>query len=181
MGQRLALNVKRNNKVLFVIYQHWGGYTDNEVAVVCKLLSVYNKNDSLATLLRKTTEVLPQSGLIIPTDPLELETVKTYLEEGIPFGTNRSAGLIAITPKEMEDAWRWQDDEADLNLDGKNRILDLYYITNTPDYPEDVVPAKRFLLKPITKENALDLLDLYEKNYSDWYSHAGAYYYAITG
>lgn len=181
MGQRLALNVKRNDEVLFVLYQHWGGYTDNEVEVVCRLLATYNEDDDLVTLLRKTTEALPESGLILPQDPLELETIKPYLDAGIPISQNRCAGFIALTPKEMENIWEWQDDELDLCLDGEIWIADVYYIVAEPDDPDSVEPAQDFLFEPITKENAMDLLDLYEKNYSDCYLDNGIYYCAITG
>ena len=181
MGQRLALNVKRNGEVLFVIYQHWGGYTDNEVEVICRLKAVYDKDDDFVTLLRKTTEVLPGSGLILPQDPLELESIKPYLNEGIRISQNRSAGFIALTTKEMKNIWDWDDDEQDLDLDGEICISDIYYVTNTPDEGAEPEPAQNFLFEPITKENAMDLLNLFHANYSDWYQSKDIYYFAITG
>jgi hypothetical protein len=185
MGQRLVLNVRRGGDVLFLLYQQWGGYTDNEAEIICRLLAVYDKDDSLETLLRKTTEAIPGSGIILPSNPLELPKIQTYLDAGIPQATDRCRGLIALTQDEMADCWVWMDDEQYLDLDGENRLIDLYYAISSPDpeeYEDHPQPIAQFLLEPITKKNALKLLDEFTKNYKDCYvDSSGNYFGALTG
>lgn len=185
MGQRLVLPVQKNNQTLFVLYQHWGAYTDNEAEVMCYLLSVLNKNDSLETLLKKTTQVLEGSGLIIPKDPEELKIVQQYLDKGLPAASDRNDGLIAITPKEMDELIDWADDTLPLLLDGTNCFSDLLYYTEDPDEYRDgdnpIPSLPDFFNTNITKKNAMALLSQFKLNYSDIYvDSAGNYLTTLT-
>lgn len=186
MGQRLVLNIIKNNEILFSVYQHWGGFTDNEVEVICSLCSAFCKKDNLETLLKKTTSVLPGSGLVIPKDPEELKIVQTYLDKDFPEATDRNAGLIAITPQEIEDLNYWADDLQNFFLDQDNYLCDLLYYT---DYPEDYIcPGEtvprlpEFFNIPITKKNATQLLKrfLLESNQDIYVDEHGNYLTLVT-
>ena len=163
MGQRLVLNIIKNDKTLFSIYQHWGGFTDNEVEVICSLRAAFCNKDNLETLLRKTTEVLGGSGLVVPKNAEELKLVQPYFDKGFPKADDRNAGLIAITPLEIEDLLYWADDVQNLYLDRDNYMRDLLYYT---DYPEDYTDEVEYISSlpeffdiPITKKNASSLLN----------------------
>ncbi len=87
MGQRLTLNIVRNDERIFNIYLERGADTKTKINAICKILSVCNKDDDLETLLKKATEVLPGCGLIKPIKEEDVKIVDSFIAKGIPEGT----------------------------------------------------------------------------------------------
>lgn len=165
MGQRLVLSIIRNDQSLFSVYQHWGGYTGNEIEVICKLISVFDKDDGLETLLKKTIETLPGSGIYLPEDHTdEVDAIMDFIAKGFPVAKDRNAGLIAITPKAQGELSRYAEDTQNLYLDADNFLEDTLWYMSKDEIDEDEVPIAlpSLFTTPVTKENALDLLARFE-------------------
>lgn len=166
MGQGLVLSIIRDDQSLFSIYQHWGGYTGSEIEVICKLIAVYDKDDSLQTLLKKTIETLPGSGIYIPKENKdEVDAAMDFVAKGFPVAQDRNAGLIAVTPKAQDELTTYAEDTQSLYLDCDNFLKDELWYMSKDDIDEDEVPVPlpALFTTPVTKENALDLLAQFEE------------------
>lgn len=165
MGQSLVLSIMRDDQSLFSIYQHWGGYTGNEIEVICKLISVYDKDDSLETLLKKTIETLPGSGIYLPEDHTdEIDAIMDFIAKGFPVAKDPNAGLIAVTPKTQGELARYAQDTQNLYLDAGNFLENTLWYISKDELEEDEIPVvlPSLFTTPVTKENALNLLARFE-------------------
>ncbi len=132
MGNRLMVTAYKRSEPWFSLYFHWGA-EDEWIDKASKAVKTLCKADmSLADNIRAVMKELDMSGLA--TDPSwfrsnfwgqkltedwfeeEFPAVKALLDEGIPKGTDRSAGLVMVTPKTIREAEPWCEWVEDVDL-----------------------------------------------------------------
>lgn len=177
MGNRLVITVKVNDEKRFSMYWHWDASCSSEFYYKCRLLSALDPSDDLETMLGKVCEDFPNAGLITHDSwwkddwrsenvqkeyATEIEVVKQMLSKGIPEGEDRNEGLIAITPKAMENMEYVAEWASELDLDDPDFCFeDCLWLSEDPeDYADDEVLEMPEMMKTIvTKENAAELAE----------------------
>ncbi|MGD8305168.1 MAG: hypothetical protein PVF17_00810 [Ignavibacteria bacterium] len=97
MGQRLNIEICNNKKTLANCYYHWGGYTLSSLELTEKIINYFNENKVLPNE-KGAIELLEATGASYP-------------------GKDRSAGLIDVDPKKMEQTRKWEEGRITINIE----------------------------------------------------------------
>ena len=130
MGQRLNIEIRKEDKVLANAYYHWSGYASSSLDLTSEILknidNVNFDNDvaKAVKLLEFTGAGLTKSQFDFLSDDIKNITFKSAID--------RNSGLIAISEKGISDTQYWEDARVEIHLDTKNIKLELYW-----DYTED--------------------------------------------
>ena len=157
MGQRLVLNIIRDDEKIFNIYLDNGANTSTKINVICNILGSCNKDDNLETLLRKTTKVLPGCGLATPIAEEDRKIVTDLIKKGIPEGSLEK-GFIGVTPDVIKGFMMYADDILNIYLDKANRLAQTLYYSTQPFDGAKVLPLPELFNTVVTQDNALKLL-----------------------
>lgn len=157
MGQKLVLNIVRNDEKIFNIYLDNGANTSTKINVICNILGTCNKDDNLEMLLRKTTKVLPGCGLTMPIAEEDRKVVLDLIKKGIPEGSPEK-GFIGVTPDVIKGLMMYADDVLNIYLDKVNRLAQTLYYSTQPFDGAKVLPLPELFETVVTQENAFDLL-----------------------
>lgn len=138
MGQRLNIEIKKDDKVLANAYYHWSGYTSSALGLTDKILknidNVNFKNDVVRAvkLLEVTGAGLTKSEFDFLNDNMRNTAFKSAID--------RNNGLIAISEKGISNTQFWEEARVEIHLDTQKIKLDLYYDVDEDDYDEDDLP-----------------------------------------
>lgn len=135
MGQRLNIEIKKDDKVLANAYYHWSGYTSSALDLTDEILknidNVNFNNDIVRAvkLLELTGAGLESSEI----DNLNKDMKNINFKKAI----DRNEGLIAISEKGIKKTQFWEEARVEIHLDTQNIILDIYWDIDEDDYNED--------------------------------------------
>ena len=138
MGQRLNIEIRKDDKVLANAYYHWSGYTSSALDLTDEILknidNVNFDNDVVRAvkLLEVTGAGLTSSEIVIINSCIRNINFKKAID--------RSEGFIAISEKEIEDTQYWEEARVEIHLDTQNIILNLYWDIDEDDYDKDDLP-----------------------------------------
>ena len=138
MGQRLNIEIRKDDKVLANAYYHWSGYTSSALVLTSEILknidNVNFDNDVVKAvkLLEVTGAGLTKSQFDFLSDDIKNITFKSAID--------RTDGLIAISEKGISDTQYWEEARVEIHLDTKNVKLKLYYdADDMPEFYEAVI------------------------------------------
>lgn len=144
MGQRLNIEIKKNDKVIANCYYHWSGFSNSSLElaklIIDKFDTVHEENDVIEAimLLQLTGAGITRPAISylyknIPNFDLE-EEIKTnnpWGEYKLHLSKGRDEGLIGITEKEMDDTRRWE--EGRITIDVTNKTFDFEVFGKTDE------------------------------------------------
>lgn len=138
MGQRLNIEIRKDNKVLANAYYHWSGYTSSALELTNEILkNIDNVNfDNDVERAVKLLEVTGAGLTLSEIDNLSEDVKNINFEKAI----GRNEGLIAISEKGIKDTQYWAEARVELHLDTQNIILDLYYDIEEDDLDDEDMP-----------------------------------------
>ena len=125
MGQRLNIEIRKDDKVLANAYYHWSGYTSSALVLTSEILknidNVNFDNDvaKAVKLLEFTGAGLTKSQFDFLSDDIKNIKFKSAID--------RNSGLIAISEKGISDTQYWEEARVEIHLDTKNIKLELYW------------------------------------------------------
>ena len=132
MGQRLNIEIRKDDKVLANAYYHWSGYTSSSLELTSEILknidNVNFDNDVLKAvkLLEVTGAGLTKSEFGFLSDEIRNIAFKSAID--------RNDGLVAISEEGTSDTQYWEEARVEIHLDTKNVKLKLYYDVDEDDY-----------------------------------------------
>lgn len=138
MGQRLNIEIRKDDKILANAYYHWSGYASSSLKLTSKILknidNVNFDNDVVKAvkLLEVTGAGLTKSELDFLNDNMRNTAFKGAID--------RNNGLIAISEKGISNTQFWEEAKVEIHLDTKNIKLNLYYDIEENDYNADDMP-----------------------------------------
>ena len=138
MGQRLNIEIRKDDKVLANAYYHWSGYTSSSLDLTSEILknidNVNFDNDvaKAVKLLEFTGAGLTKSQFDFLSDDIKNITFKS--------AKDRNSGLIAISEKGISDTQYWEEARVEIHLDTKNIKLKIYWDVDEDDYDADDMP-----------------------------------------
>lgn len=138
MGQRLNIEIRKNDKVLANAYYHWSGYTSSSLQLTSEILknidNVNFNNDVVKAvkLLEVTGAGLTKSEFGFLSDDIRNIAFKSAID--------RNSGYVAISEKGISDTQYWEESRVEIHLDTKNVKLKIYYDVDEDDYDVDDMP-----------------------------------------
>ena len=154
MGQRLVVNVVRNDKTLATVYYHWSAYTMSALYTAKELIDFFYEinykkkgdDDLVLELIRYCEE----NGGGLSADEHEAAKIK-YPDCTFAYG-DRNYGLVSFSLEGMNTSHSWSEGDLEINLDSeeiyngvfgvwdKEGYMDCYY-DEEYDYTEyDNIP-----------------------------------------
>lgn len=122
MGQRLVINIIKDNKRIANIYYHWSAYSISALEEARRLIDsgVFDESYSVKELQLKLVRLIESFGGCIDggKDSEEYQKIcdmfpnKTFKETG-----DRNEGLIALSDDGMDKIEGWAEGIIDINLD----------------------------------------------------------------
>ena len=143
MGQRLNIEIIKDEKTLANAYYHWSGYTSSSLSltklIVDKVNEINEDEDEIVTAVR----------LLELTDArLTKEELTSSKVEGVfKIANNRNDGLIAISEKGIGETRSWEEGRVEINLDSKTINFNCFWssskekFANDDDTPYEDIPV----------------------------------------
>ena len=135
MGQRLTIDVKKDNEVVAALYFHWSAYTVSAVMTAQSIVEYLNDEDSdtkdLELVLRLIRFVEENGGGIDGGEGSEEWEYITAKYPNVTFkrdDINRNHGLIAISPNGIEGIHSWSEGEIVIDLDAETISDSVFFI-----------------------------------------------------
>jgi len=132
MGQRLVVNIVKNNIVLANAYYHWSGYTDSALCITVDCIKRFAET-KYEDDIEKAIDMLYATGAGME---LAEENNKIFLEYkaknpffSIPFvkGTDRNSGLIAIAKDSITESQNWSEGDVFIDIGTKTVDFRVWY------------------------------------------------------
>ncbi len=170
MGQRLNIEIKKDDKVLANAYYHQSGYTSSALVLTDEILKNID-NVNFDNDVVRAVKLLEVTGAGLTSSEID------NLNEGIrninfKKATNRNDGLIAISEKEIEETQYWEEARVEIHLDTQNIILDLYwyidedyFIDDLPNFYEATIDYKKVSFEKFNSLKEEILEKIKNKNY----------------
>lgn len=135
MGQRLNIEIRKDNKVLANAYYHWSGYTSSALILTDEILkNIDNVNfDNDVVRAVKLLEVTGAGLTSSEIDNLGEDMKNINFKKAI----DRNEGLIAVSPKGIDDTQYYEEARVEIHLDTPNIILELYWDIDEDYYTEE--------------------------------------------
>jgi hypothetical protein len=125
MGQRLNIEIRKDNEVLANAYYHWSGYTSSALELTDEILKNIN-NVNFDNNVVRAVKLLEVTGAGLTSS--EIDNLSEDMKNiNFKKPIDRNEGLIAISEKEIKDTQFWEEARVEIHLDTQNIILDLYW------------------------------------------------------
>ena len=139
MGQRLVINIIKDNERIANIYYHWSAYSVSALYEAQKLLDsgVFDGCNSTAEMQVKLIHFIESIGGCIDGGNYSKEyqeISKMFSKETFKADGSRSKGLIAITPDGMESMESWAEGILEINLDEDMIYNSVYNLLTLEEY-----------------------------------------------
>lgn len=143
MGQRLVVEIKKDDNPVANAYYHWSAYTDSSLEVLKQTLENYNElkescvneNGEIDAVL-VAVKMLENTGAGLTQNEME-EMKKLYPNIDFKKAVDRNEGLISITEAEMEDSRGWSEGIIFIDLDSE--MISFYVISELSCCDEDTL------------------------------------------
>ena len=131
MGQRLNIEIRKENKVLANAYYHWSGYTSSSLELTSEILDNID-NVNFDNDVVKAIKLLEFTGAGLTVE--ELNCLSENIRD-IEFkkATHRNIGLIAISEEEIKNTQYYEEARIEIHLDTKKVKLDIFFEVDEDD------------------------------------------------
>lgn len=171
MGQRLNIEIRKDNEVLANAYYHWSGYTSSALVLTDEILkNIDNVNfDNDVVRAVKLLEVTGAGLTLNEIDNLGEDMKNINFKKAI----DRSEGLIAISPKGIKNTQYWEEVRVEIHLDTQKIILNLYldidedylFDEECPNFYESAIDYKKVSFEKFNSVKNEILENIKNENY----------------
>ena len=139
MGQRLVINIIKDDERIANIYYHWSAYSISALEEAKKLIDsgVFDEDCSVKELQLKLVRLIESFGGCIDggyNSKEYLAISEMFPDENFKHGGSRNNGLIAITENAMNDIEGWAEGTIDINLDDDYIYNSVYCVETLKEY-----------------------------------------------
>ena len=140
MGQRLNIEIRKDDKVLANAYYHWSGYTSSSLRLTEHILNNIEKINYENDIV-KAIKLLETTGAGLTKD--ELDNLNEDLKSlNFELANSRDDGLIAISEKGINETQDWEEARVEVHLDTQTLKLNLYFEIKEDEIDEEYKIAK---------------------------------------
>lgn len=139
MGQRLVINIIKDNKRIANIYYHWSAYSISALEEAKKLIDsgVFDEECSTKELQLKLIRQIESFGGCIDggKDSKEYKKISDmFSNETFKENGSRNEGLIALSEDGMDKIEDWAEGTIDINLDDDYIHNSVYCVETLKEY-----------------------------------------------
>lgn len=172
MGQRLNIEIKKQEKLLANAYYHWSAYSEASLLLTKEIIDKFEE-------VKEETDVTQAIMLLQITGAGLTSSSMEYLEEIIPnfeeqkekyqSAIDRNEGLIEITEKGMENTQYWEEGRITIHIDTKTFDFEVFDYPDLEEFEEcyeikiEDLPTLEFPIKNIKFEQIDKVLELVKK------------------
>ena len=138
MGQRLNIEIRKDNKVLANAYYHWSGYTSSALGLTKKILDSKFLNMSSISDKVKAVRMLEVTGAGLTKNEFNEEFTTPKYKQAL----DRNEGLIAISQEGISETQKWEEARVEIHIDTKMLNLKLYWDLDEDDIDKDTIIEK---------------------------------------
>ena len=139
MGQRLNLEIWNNGKVLANAYYHWSAFTDEAAKTVKQALN-YIKSNSIENdnTLLYAIRILEATGAGLTEREIEYaKKFDCFKNQNFTPCNGRNAGLIGISPDEINQTRFWQEYAAYIFIDEERFSFRVFWTQRKWEYEKE--------------------------------------------
>ena len=142
MGQRLNIEIQKDNKTLANAYYHWSAYSSSACEMTQQIADYINKNPQTCDDVLYAIRILEHTGAGLTNNyPNELKSAQEmFPTEKFEEHKGRNCGLLAITDVGIEETRSWEEGRVTINLDNKTINFAVYWEYDPTD--EDCYDTK---------------------------------------
>lgn len=142
MGQRLNIEIEKNNKTLANAYYHWSAYSSSACEMTQQIVDYINKNPQTCDDVLYAIRILEHTGAGLTNNyPSELKSAQVmFPNEKFEECKGRNFGLLAITDDGIEETRDYEEGRVTINLDNKTINFAVYWEYDPAD--EDYYDTK---------------------------------------
>lgn len=149
MGQRLNLGIRKKSKILANSYYHWSAYTGSAAELV-DIAYNYLKTHSNESELLRAIHALEETGAgLEPEEFIYAGSRRDLCNKTFNKATDRNEGLMAISPKGIQDTEDWAEETAYIDIDDPENPKFYFWVVwsmdeddfleDYPDSQDDIV------------------------------------------
>ena len=149
MGQRLNLGIRKKGKILANSYYHWSAYTAS-AAELADIAYNYLKTHSKEPELIRAIHALEETGAgLEPEEFIYAGSRRDLCDKTFNKATDRNEGLMAISPKGIQDTEDWAEGTAYIDIDDPENPKFYFWVVwamdednfmeDYPDSQDDIV------------------------------------------
>lgn len=178
MGQRLNIEIRKDNEVLANAYYHWSGYTSSALVLTEEILKNIDDTNFDNDVVRavKLLEVTGAGLTLSEIDNLSEDMKNIDFEKA----TDRNGGLIAISEEAIKETQFWEEARVEIHLDAQNILLDLYWDIDedgfideeSPNFYEATIDYKKVSFEKFNSVKKEILENIKNENYYFIYNNA---------
>ena len=135
MGQRLNMEIRKNDEVLANAYYHWSGYTSSSLELTSEILKNID-NVNFDNDVVKAVKLLEITGAGLTSSELEILS-ENMKDINFKKSIDRNEGLIAISQEGIADTQYWEEARVEIHLDTQKIKLDLYWDIDEEDFVDE--------------------------------------------
>ena len=136
MGQRLNIEIRKDNKVLANAYYHWSGHTSSALGLTKKILDSKFLNMSSISDKVKAVRMLEVTGAGLTKNEFNEEFTTPKYKQAL----DRNKGLIAISQEGISETQKGEEARVEIHIDTKMLNLKLYW--DLDDIDKDTIIEK---------------------------------------
>ena len=138
MGQRLNIEIRKDNIVLANAYYQWSGYTSSALILTEEILKNID-NVNFDNEVVRAVKLLEVTGAGLTSSDIDIlgEDMKNI---NFKKAIDRNEGLIAISEKGIENTQYREEARVEIHLDTQNIILDLFWDIDEDDFIDEDLP-----------------------------------------
>lgn len=155
MGQRLVVNLVRDNEIIANSYFHWSGYTETALQMTGNIIA---NLQSMKDLKKANPLDIAIAAFAIPDytpgfDSSERDYIeKNYTDRDIseiPFNNDRNEGLMAISKQGIDDSVSAGEMIVDIKIDDGTIVGEFVYPDESDEYGDDAMEVIELTKNPM--------------------------------
>lgn len=171
MGQRLNIEIQKNNRTLANAYYHWSAYSSSACEITEQIVNYINSNQQNSDDVLYAIRILEHTGAGLTDNfPSELKMAQNmFPNESFQECKGRNFGLLSITDDGIKETRSWEEGRVTINLDNKTINFEVYweYDPNEEDF-YDIKPQFEKLDLDLENLKFNELIELSEQiNFSE--------------
>ena len=147
MGQRLNLGIRKKGKIIANAYYHWSAYTASAFEIVDQAYC-YLKANSTEPELMRCVHALEATGAGLEQQEFEyVQSRRDLCRKTFKKATDRNEGLLAISPRGIQDTEDWAEETAYIDIDNPENPTFFFWVVWADDEDSYLEDCKEYDIK----------------------------------
>lgn len=143
MGQRLAVNINKNDKILANAYYHWSGYSYASLETIMPIIGILENYDLENFDVADAIKVLQTTGAEVTDEEIKYCNENNIEVKRQTENINRNQGLVAVSEEEIKNTLDWAEEIIDIYVDEKQICYGVYWDVDEDEIEKEAKEENR--------------------------------------